>query len=145
MNKNNDTFTKEEMKTLIDSLIVDYAQMNNDSCGDISDRYHPFDELYHHRAMLFASLCLTTFRHIAWKSLNHHDPNEPMYPGMFIVGVDTPYGQASYHYNIDPYWNIFKVTELERAPKFDGHTPDEAIERIYKTAVDFTKPKPRGL
>ena len=113
---------------------IDAAKKYNDSVGSLSDGYHTFDELYHHRAMLFAALCLTTFKNCAWKSLLHNDPKEPMYNGMFIVGVDTPFGQATYHYDIDPYWAIFKVKEVDRAPKFDGHTPDEAIDRIFKYA-----------
>ena len=50
--------------------------------------------------------------------------------GMFIVGIETPAGSATYHYDIDPYWDMFDVKELERAPKFDGHTPNDAIGRI---------------
>ena len=53
-----------------------------------------------------------------------------MYEGMFIVGLETPDGQATYHYDIDPYWRMFPVKELERAPEWDGHTPAQAIERI---------------
>lgn len=110
------------------------------SVGEISDRYHTFNELYHHRALLFASLCMTTFRDKAWKSLLHDDPeNNPMYNGMFIVGVDTPSGQATYHYDIYPYWNIFKVKEVETAPKFDGHTPNDAIDRLYKYAMKIAE------
>lgn len=97
--------------------------------GNISDGYHTFDELYHHRAVLFAVIC-NTYPDKAWKSKQHDDPNFPMYDGMFIVGIETPDGQATYHYNLDPYWDIFNVKEIERAPKYDGHTPDEAIRRI---------------
>jgi hypothetical protein len=53
-----------------------------------------------------------------------------MYDGMFIVGIDTGEGQATYHYDVDPYWDLFHVKELERAPEWDGHTPEIAIERI---------------
>ena len=53
-----------------------------------------------------------------------------MYDGMFIVGIDTPEGQATYHYDVDPYWSMFKCRELDRAPEWDGHTPDDAIARI---------------
>ena len=53
-----------------------------------------------------------------------------MFDGMFIVGIKTPYGQATYHYDIDPYWDMFDVFEYDRAPEWDGHTPDMAIERI---------------
>ena len=95
--------------------------------GDTSDGYHTFNELYHHRAVLFSVIC-NARPDIAWKSKKHHDGT--MYDGMFIVGIDTPEGQATYHYDIKPYWRMFRVKELEFAPKWDGHTPDEAIRRI---------------
>lgn len=41
---------------------IDEAKRYNDSVGTLSDGYHTFDELYHHRALLFASLCLTGFK-----------------------------------------------------------------------------------
>lgn len=95
--------------------------------GETSDGYHTFNELYHHRAVLF-SVIVKAFPERAWKARQHHDGT--MYEGMFIVGIDTPYGQASYHYDIEPYWNMFACRELERAPEWDGHTPAQAIERI---------------
>ena len=95
--------------------------------GDTSDGYHTFNELYHHRAVLF-SVIVKAFQEKAWKARLHHDGT--MYDGMFIVGIDTPEGQASYHYDIDPYWDMFECREMERAPKWDGHTPAQAIERI---------------
>lgn len=95
--------------------------------GDTSDGYHTFDELYDHRAKLF-SVIVRCFRDRAWKSKLHHDGT--MYEGMFIVGVETPQGQATYHYDIDPYWDIFDCKELVCAPEWDGHTPEQAISRI---------------
>lgn len=99
--------------------------------GKVSDGYHTFDELYHHRAILFAVICNNN-PELAWKSKLHDTGN--MYDGMFIVGIDTPKGQATYHYDIEPYWNIFNVKELDHAPKWDGHTPDDAIMRIASLA-----------
>ena len=95
--------------------------------GDTSDGYHTFDELYDHRARLF-SVIVRNYRDRAWKSRLHHDGT--MYEGMFIVGVETPQGQATYHYYIDPYWDMFDCKELARAPEWDGHTPEQAISRI---------------
>lgn len=95
--------------------------------GETSDGYHTFNELYHHRAVLF-SVVVRDHRELAWKSKLHHDGT--MYDGMFIVGIETPQGQATYHYAIDPYWEMFDCKELERAPEWDGHSPDEAIRRI---------------
>ena len=97
--------------------------------GETSDGYHTFNELYHHRAVLF-SVIVRDHRELAWKSKAHHDGT--MYEGMFIVGIETPEGQATYHYDIDPYWDMFDCKELDRAPEWDGHTPDDAIGRIAK-------------
>jgi len=97
--------------------------------GDLSDGYHTFNELYHHRAVLFRVIC-SCFPDLAWKSKRHHDGT--MYNGMFIVGIQTPAGQATYHYDINPYWDMFRVKELPKAPEWDGHTPTQAIERIGK-------------
>lgn len=95
--------------------------------GEISDGYHTFNELYHHRAVLFSVIC-NDRPGMSWKSKLHHDGT--MYDGMFVVGIETPDGQASYHYDIDPYWDMFRVQELPQAPEWDGHTPAQAIERI---------------
>ena len=118
----------DRIKTMIKDAMILKFNIDNDS-GSVSDGYHTFNELYHHRAILFATLC-NTYPMDSWKSKQHHDPEQPMYEGMFIVGINTPRGQATYHYDIDPYWNIFNVKELERAPEYDGHTPTDAINRI---------------
>lgn len=96
--------------------------------GDISDGYHTFNELYHHRALLFASV-VNTNPEVAWKSKKHSDGT--MYDDMFIVGITTPEGDATYHYDIEPYWDMFHCQERSNAPVFDGHTPEIAVERIY--------------
>lgn len=95
--------------------------------GNTSDGYHTFNELYDHRAKLF-SVIVRNYSDQCWKSRLHHDGT--MYDGMFIVGVNTPEGQASYHYDIVPYWDMFECKEVERAPEWDGHTSQQAIERI---------------
>lgn len=97
--------------------------------GETSDGYHTFNELYHHRAVLF-SVIVKAFPERAWKARKHHDGT--MYDGMFIVGIETPEGQATYHYDIEPYWDMFNCPEREFAPKWDGHTAAQAIERIGK-------------
>ena len=106
--------------------------------GNTSDGYHTFDELYHHRAVLF-SVIVENFATRAWKSKLHADGT--MYEGMFIVGIETPDGQATYHYDVEPYWDMFRCKETDRAPEWDGHTPDQAIERIGKL-VDCKTDRP---
>lgn len=57
--------------------------------GETSDGFHTFDELYRHRAVLF-SFIVACFPGASWKSRRHHDGT--MYDGMFIVGIETPWG-----------------------------------------------------
>ena len=106
---------------------LEAATLGNEINGETSDGYHTFNELYHHRAVLF-SVIVRDHRELAWKARKHHDGT--MYDGMFIVGIETPKGQATYHYDLDPYWEMFDCEEREFAPEWDGHTPDEAIARI---------------
>lgn len=109
--------------------------------GEVSDGYHTFNELYHHRVVLFSVICNSN-PELAWKSKLHHDGT--MYDGMFIVGIETPDGQATYHYDIDPYWEMFSVQELPKAPEWDGHTPAQAIERIKRLTEPESKPLTLG-
>lgn len=100
--------------------------------GETSDGYHTFNELYHHRAVLF-SVIVANYPERAWKAKKHHDGT--MYDGMFIVGIETPDGQATYHYDINPYWDMFNCKVREFAPEWDGHTPAQAIERIGRLTL----------
>ena len=108
------------------------VMQEEDNCGNVSDGDHTFAELYRHRAVLTAAL-FNRCQLPMWKSKKHADGT--MYDGYFIVGIETPYGQATYHYSLDN-WNLFHVIELERAPAWDGHSPDEALERIRRTFCD---------
>lgn len=110
--------------------------------GNTSDGYHTFDELYHHRAVLF-SVIVGNFATRAWKSKLHADGT--MYEGMFIVGIETPDGQATYHYDVEPYWHLFRCKEVDRAPEWDGHTPGQAIERISKLVDLIDRPTCRNV
>lgn len=92
-----------------------------ESKQQISDGYHTFEELYFHRMMLFSVICNQN-KEKAWKSWKHEDGT--MYDDYFIVGVTTIEGDYSYHYHKD-HWDKFNVTELEFAPKWDGHKPSD--------------------
>ena len=94
--------------------------------GQISDGYHTFDELYHHRMVLFSIIC-NTYKKQAWKSWTHHDGT--MYDDYFIVGITNDKGDYYYQYHKD-YWDIFKVKEQDKAPVWDGHKPED-IDRLY--------------
>lgn len=108
-------------------------KIDTENIGETSDGYHTFNELYHHRAILFSVICNQN-RHNAWKSLKHDDGS--MYDNMFVVGINTPNGPATYHYDVMPYWDMYDVPEYDKAPAWDGHTPSDAIERIRLLGVN---------
>lgn len=102
--------------------------------GSTSDGYHTFDELYHHRMILFSIICNQN-KENAWKSLKHHDGT--MYDDYFIVGITTTEGDYTYHYHIDN-WHYFDVKELPLAPEWDGHKPDD-ITRLLSLVADIAE------
>jgi hypothetical protein len=59
-----------------------------------------------------------------------------MYDDYFIVGIDTPAGQYSYHYHKD-YWNKFQnVKVVDNAPLWDGHNPED-VDRLLSLCFDW--------
>lgn len=94
--------------------------------GLISDGYHTFDELYHHRMILFSIICKQN-KDVAWKSWKHYDGS--MFDDYFIVGITTAKGDYAYHFKAHN-WDLFNVKQLDFAPEWDGHKPDD-IGRLY--------------
>ena len=92
----------------------------------ISDGYHTFGQLYYQRCVLFATICNQN-KDISWKSKKHSDGS--MYENYFIVGIETPKGNYTYHYEMK-YWDLFEVKELDNAPEWDGHTEEDVLKRL---------------
>ena len=42
---------------LCDECVTELKKWLDKDMGDVSDGYHTFNELYHHRAVLFANIC----------------------------------------------------------------------------------------
>ena len=97
--------------------------------GEISDGYHTFNQLYHQRAILFATI-VNQNKDKAWKSFKHSDGHYCFDENgeMFIVGIDTPKGSYTYHYH-KKYWDYFDCKELEYGKVWDGHT-EEDVTRL---------------
>ena len=99
----------------------------------ISDGYHTFSELYDHRITLFIALCNFIYSEmsppkIAWKSKTHSDGTS--WDGWFVAGIGTEKGeQITYHLPIDR-WNELRVVAYDKAPEWDGHTPQDVINRL---------------
>jgi len=88
--------------------------------GDLSDGYHTFNQLYHQRAMLFATIVKQN-KDKAWKTHKHEDGKLCFGGGWFLVTIDTPEGAYGYHYE-DKYWDLFDCQELDVAKHWDGYT-----------------------
>ena len=101
-----------------------------DNIGDFSDGYHTFNQLYHQRAVLFATI-VNLNKNISWKSWKHDDGKYCFDSNgeWFIVGIDTPQGSYTYHYE-KAYWDMFKCQELSNGKHWDGHTEDDVIRLL---------------
>ena len=93
-----------------------------------SDGYHTFAELYEYR-MLYNALAANSMPDRAVKSWRHADGEKCFGGGWFVVFIDLPTGQVSNHYEAKD-WNLFRVPEADFAPQWDGHTPQQAAERL---------------
>lgn len=104
----------------------DYEFEKNSGMGShLKDDFHSMSELYFHRMVLFATICGLAKKqgHAVWRSKLHADGT--MFPGYFIVGICTPEGNYSYHYN-EKYWSYFDMAEtLEMAPEWKGERADD--------------------
>lgn len=111
-----------------------------DRKGVISDGYHTFDELYEHRNTLFIALC----RYISndaendprvktciWRSKRNSYGSEM--EGWFLLGIGKVSGeQITYHLPTNK-WDECSFAEIMiMAPEFDGHKPQDVLERIKK-------------
>ena len=95
---------------------------------DLSDGYHTFRQLYYQRMMLFAAIVKQN-RDRAWKSFRHEDGELCFGGGWFIVGIDTPEGSYTYHYEANFYF-LFDCEELETAKHWDGHTEKDVTRLL---------------
>ena len=106
--------------------ICSIANINN--IEDLSDGYHTFKQLYYQRMMLFAAIVKQN-KDKAWKSLRHEDGELCFGGGWFIVGIDTPEGSYTYHYE-DNYYSLFDCVEIERGKHWDGHTEKDVTRLL---------------
>ena len=109
---------------------LDEAVNTVDDMGEVSDGYHTFNQLYHQRAVLFATI-VNLNKDKAWKSFKHSDGNYCFDSNgeWFIVGVDTPKGSYTYHYSKE-YWDMFDCEELECGKEWDGHTEKDVTRLL---------------
>lgn len=95
---------------------------------DMSDGSHTFRDLYYQRMMLTAAL-VKAYKQLAWKSHRHEDGELCFGGGWFIVGITTPQGDYTYHYE-ESYWSLFDCEELPKGKPWDGHTEKDVTRLL---------------
>jgi len=120
-------------------IIDKFPSAEPEKCGDkgeISDGYHTFNQLYHQRAILFATI-VNQNKDKSWKSYKHSDGKYCFDNNgeWFIVGIDTPEGSYTYHYSKE-YWDYFECKELDCGKEWDGHTEDDVIRLLSLASVE---------
>lgn len=98
---------------------------------DNTDGYHTFGELYEYRRVYHAWACRAWVQagYPVVKSKRHGNGDTCFGGGWFIVSAQLPTGQVTNHYEMG-YWDEFDVPEVDKAPEWDGHSPQDAAERI---------------
>ena len=104
----------------------DYMEEKETGMGShLKDDFHTMSDLYFHRMVLFATICGLAAKNgnPVWRSKLHADGT--MFPDFFIVGVTTPLGDYSYHYQIK-YWSYFDMAEeIPNAPEWNGQKAED--------------------
>lgn len=103
--------------------------------GEISDGYHTFNELYYYRMLYNAAFFNLLPKEWVHKSKKHHTGEECFGGGWFIVMAELPTGQISNHYEMKD-WDLFDIPEKDVADEWDGHTPQEAAERLHNYLLE---------
>jgi hypothetical protein len=107
---------------------------------DTTDGYHTFKQLYEF-CMLYNAEFFNLEAYLASeygtsdkipnpiKSKRHSDGELCFGGGWFVVVIQLPTGQVSNHYEMKD-WHLFQIDEVEKAPKWDGHTPEDVANRL---------------
>lgn len=138
---NLDNTFAEILLNLIEKQSKEIEELENQrQNGTLSDGYHTYNDLYYQRCVLFATICNLN-KNISWKSKKHNDGEKCFNSDeWFIVGIDTPKGSYTYHYEIK-YWDMFEVQELERGKFWDGHTEKDVTRLLSLIDNNISKDK----
>lgn len=118
-----------------------------DKMGEVSDGYHTFNELYEFRKLYNAAFFNELVKDYVdtpdgaapavHKSYKHSDGELCFGGGWFIVTAYLNGKQISNHYENED-WDLFHCPERDTADEWDGHTPQDVVERL----TSFIKSQP---
>jgi hypothetical protein len=119
------------------------AEQPEDDPSQISDGSHTFAELYEHRHALTLSL-MKAKPEMFWFSRRHNDGELCFGVGdWFIVGAELPtVGSISYHLPMALWESAQRsgATMLKIGRTWDGHTPEDVVERLKAWAALAEQP-----
>jgi hypothetical protein len=125
------------MKEITDEEVINGLIKNTKvNTNLISDGYHTFGELYNHRLELYLALCRIITHDpqkinsgTVWKSKFHSDGSA--IEDWFILGIGSAEGnQITYHLPMSRWDDAWFAIHLPVAPPYDGHTPDDVLNRL---------------
>ena len=118
--------SKENHEQMITNLFVE----GGDSMS-ISDGFHTMDELYDHRITLYIALCKSLDNGNVWRSKKHSDGELAFEGKWFVLGIWREKGkQITYHLPIEKWEETTFAEDLEVAPEWDGHSPNDVLGRL---------------
>jgi hypothetical protein len=119
------------------------AEQPENDPSQISDGFHTFAELYEHRHALTLSL-MKAKPEMFWFSRRHNDGELCFGVGdWFIVGAELPtVGSISYHLPMALWESAQRsgATMLKIGRPWDGHTPEDVVERLKAWAALAKQP-----
>lgn len=107
---------------------------------DLSDGFHTFAQLYYQR-MILSAVIVKQNKNKSWKSLRHENGELCFGGGWFIVGIDTPEGSYTYHYETK-YFDLFDCEIIDYGKHWDGHT-EKDVTRLL--ALPYAQPEQRWI
>ena len=140
------------ISSLPSSIAIDRAraalaeQPENDP-SQISDGFHTFAELYEHRHALTLSL-MKAKPELFWFSRKHNDGELCFGTGdWFIIGAELPaVGSITYHLPMALWESAQRsgAAMLKIGRLWDGHTPEDVVERLKAWAALAEQPVGEG-
>ena len=98
----------------------------------LHDGWHTIGELYDHRHFMYGLLVIQ-YASSSWMT-KHMSGGEECEEDWFIMGVELPTGQISYHMPIE-MWDSFEelgVRIVEGDSPWDGHDSFDVLDRLEK-------------
>lgn len=126
------SFLEPGICELVADAVTEIDRLRDErASGETSDGYHTHNELYRYRMLYNAHAAR------GWvaqglpvvKSWRHADGELCFGGGWFIVTATMPTGQVSNHYEAK-HWDLFDVPDVVYPPEWDGHTPEDAADRL---------------